>query len=103
MSANITILEGGKARGFTAKKMLVPLQAGGECPFVPEDDVKLGVGYFSKNGRRKAKKDGLYAWSQLVVSVPDGESVTGKGQDGKTYIVTVDINGNLVETEVSPE
>ena len=103
MAANITISEGGRGRGFTAKKLSTPLQAGGNCLWVPEDDVKLGVGYFSENGRYKAKNDGLYAWSQLVVSVPDGESVTGKGQDGKTYTVTVDGNGNLVETEVSPE
>lgn len=98
MSKSIMIPEGGIARGFTAERLKVPLEAGGYELLVPESAVGLGELRATVNRRYRASEDGLFAYSVVKTDVPEGKSVTGKGPDGKKYKVTVDDGGNIVET-----
>ena len=101
MSKSIMIPEGGIARGFTADKLRVPLEAGGYELLVPESTVGLGELRATVNRRYRPGEDGLFAYSVVKADVPEGRSVTGKGPDGKKYKVTVDDGGNIVETPES--
>lgn len=101
MSKNITIQEGGVAKQMTVDKLKTNLVGGGTCLWVPEDEVTLGQKTISENGTYKASDDGLYGYSQVMVSnagiasgtIPSGATIpTG---DGNEYAVTTDGSGNL--------
>jgi len=98
------ILEGGTARNFNVKKLYVRPGSGDTLiPFVPEDEVALTTKSITENGVYQAKKEGVYGWSSVKVSVPKNTSVTGKGQDGKDHTITKDpVTGELVD-EIAPE
>ncbi len=100
MSANIVISEGSTGKIFNGTKQLKIKATGGGISFWrPEDDAKRGTKTIKKNGTYKAKDDGLFAYSQVTVSVTDGK-VTGKKSDGNEYAVDEDGEGNLTETLV---
>ena len=98
-----SILEGGIARNFNAKRLYVRPSSGDTLiPFVPEDDVGLTTKSITKNGAYTASKDGVYGWSSVTVNVPSNSSVTGKGDDGKQHTITTDDDGYLDDI-VTPE
>lgn len=101
MSRNITIQEGGTAKQLTVEKLRTNLVGGGNCLWVPEDDVALGRKTITENGTFVAADDGLYGYSQVTVSgigaaagkIPSGAAVPSA--DGNEYVVTTDNSGNL--------
>lgn len=90
-----SIEEGGIARNFTADRVRTQLDGGGYADFVPEDTVKRGAKIITKDNKTyKAKKDGLYAYSQVMVS---GISVTkSTDQQGHDIIIHTDSDGTKV-------
>ena len=102
MSKSITIKEGGVAKNLTAEKLRTNLYGGGTCLWVPEDDVQLGTKSIDENGTYKAEDDGYYGFSQVTVNVK-GDKVVGKKPNGNEAVVTVDQDGNLVETDLPSE
>lgn len=103
MSKNIVIQEGGVGRQLTADKLKTNLVSGGTCLWVPEDDVQLTTKTVTKNGTYKASKDGYYGYDKVIVNVAGGGSISGKGADGNEYSISVDENGNIVETKLPSE
>lgn len=100
---NITINEGGNAVNLTAAKLGTALQSTGECLWVPESDVALATKDITQNGVYVAALDGVYGWSSVYVSVSqEGNHIHGTGEDGKTYSVDKDADGNVTVTEVTP-
>lgn len=69
MSKNIVIAEGRRGRRFGAiKKLRTKLQGGGDCLWVPEDDVQLESLYAYENGVYRPEK---YGFDSASVSVVD--------------------------------
>ena len=110
MSKNIAIQEGGIARQFTADKLKTALVGGGNCYWVPEDEVNLSTLSVTENGTYDATDDGSYGYSQVRVNVPGGaggapggigSSIKGVDPDtGNESLVTVDENGNIEKTDL---
>jgi hypothetical protein len=75
---------------------------GGSVTWVPEDETTLGTITITANGSYDAEDAGVYGFSTVIVNVPAmPESVTGHGQDGNDYTVTVDdTTGLIVETKI---
>lgn len=115
----IILYEGGQEHIFEAKKLRTPLQEGGTCDWVPEDETDLVTKYVSKNGTYKASDDHAYGYSQVTVNVsggsgsadssgkptgtiaPGGSGSAVVGTDpetGNEQVVGVDESGNLVNT-----
>ncbi|MBR2759627.1 MAG: hypothetical protein IKD66_00515 [Solobacterium sp.] len=69
MSKNIVIAEGRRGRRFGAvKKLRTKLQGGGDCLWVPEDDVQLESLYAYENGVYRPEQ---YGFDRASVSVID--------------------------------
>lgn len=108
MSKNIVIQEGGVAKQLTVDKLKTNEVGGGTCLWIPEDDALLAKKTINENGTYKAKDDGLYGYSEVVIDVPggsgssspggSGSSIVGKDSNGNDVLATIDTNGNLVET-----
>lgn len=96
MSKNTIIREGQAGRSFGGVgKLKTNLTGGGTCFWVPKDERELEPLDAERNGTFRPQK---YGFSRANVRV-SGESVTGKGQDGNDYTVTVD-DGELVKTKI---
>jgi hypothetical protein len=112
MSKNIVIQEGGIGKQLTVDKLKTNEVGGGTCLWIPEDEALLAQKTITENGTYKAKDDGLYGYSEVVVDVPGGSgsstpggtgsSIVGKDSNGNDVLATIDTNGNIVET-VLPE
>lgn len=118
----IIVYEGGQEHIFEAKKLRTPLQEGGTCDWVPEDDVQLTTKSISKNGTYNASSDDAYGYSKVTVNVsggngsadshgkptggdikPGGAGSAVVGTDpetGNDVVVGVDEEGNLVTTPI---
>ena len=96
MSKTIAIKEGGLAIQLTVDKLKTNLIEAGTQNWIPEDGVSVGKITITEDGTYKASDDGYYGYEEVTVS--GCGTVTGKGDDDKTYDVTVDENGNIVET-----
>lgn len=116
----IIMYEGGQEHIFEAKKLRTPLQEGGTCDWVPEEEVQTTTKQITKNGTYKAKDDDKYAYSEVTVNVsggngsadshgkptggdikPGGAGSAVVGTDpetGNDVVVGVDEDGNLVNT-----
>lgn len=103
MSKDIIIQNNGVAVTYTgAKKIKTRKSTGGTLYWLPEDEQPTGTITITENGTYKAEDANLYAFSQAIVNVQKAQThVTGKGQDGNTYDVTIDPEtGEIVRTEV---
>ena len=98
MSKNTTIREGQVGRAFGGvAKLKADLTGGGACLWVPKDERELEPLDVTANGTYRPTK---YGFSRANVRVPSQSGgVTGKGQDGNEYTVTVD-DGDLVKTKI---
>lgn len=78
-------------------KLETNLTGGGTCLWVPKDERELETLNAERNGTYRPTK---YGFSRANVRVPSQSGgVTGKGQDGNEYTVTVD-DGELVKTKI---
>lgn len=103
MSRDIIIQNNGVAVTYTgAKKIKTRKSTGGTLYWLPEGEQPTGTITITENGTYKAEEANLYAFSQAIVNVQKAPThVTGKGQDGNMYDVTVDPEtGDIVRTEV---
>lgn len=82
------------------EKIRLSTPSGGSENWVPEDDRTLGTLTVTDNGTYDVSDTSVYGWDAVNVTVTEGDFVTGKGEDGKSYKVTVDGSGNIVETEI---
>lgn len=91
MSKNIYITEGRKGRRFgSAKKLKTPLQGGGSCLWVPEDDVQLDPLFATENG--VYIPDG-YGFSDASVNVFDGNIGSLDADNNWPYFPDGDLDG----------
>lgn len=87
MSKDITIQEGGIAKQLTANKLRTALVGGGDCLWVPEDEVQVGEKIIDENGTYLAADDGLYGYSQVTVrGVGQVTGKDGAGNDAMAYV-----------------
>lgn len=103
MAKDIIIQNNGVAVTYTGiKKIKTRKSTGGTLYWVPEGEQSTAVKTITANGTYKASDESLYAYSQAIVNVPAAPShVTGKGQDGKMYDVTIDPDtGEIIYTEI---
>lgn len=103
MSRDIIIQNNGVAVTYTGiKKIKTRKSTGGTLYWLPEGEQPTGTITITENGTYKAEEANLYAFSQAIVNVQKAPThVTGKGQDGNTYDVTIDPEtGEIVQTEV---
>lgn len=98
MSKNTIIREGQVGRSFGGvAKLETDLTAGGTCFWVPKDERELETLNAERNGTYRPTK---YGFSRANVRVPsESGRVTGYGQDGNEYTVTVD-DGALVKEKI---
>lgn len=99
MSKAIIIQQNGVEENLTVDKLLIPNAGGGSAYWVPEESVALSPLTVTANGSYSAS-GGIYGYDYVSVSVP-GSSVTGKGEDGNTHVITKDPStGRIVDTKV---
>ena len=99
---NISIKEGGTARVFgPVSRLRVLKQDTGSEDFALESDTELTSKSVDVNGTYDAAQDGYYGYSQVYVYCSEeADQVTGKKQDGNTYSVSKDEEGNIHETKI---
>lgn len=82
MSKNISIMEGGSARNFTAARLRTDLQDGGTCQWIPKDERKTGTLSVRNNQESESgieeeirgertydpSRDDLFAYDKVTVS-----------------------------------
>jgi len=85
MSANISIKEGGIGRSFNAAKLRTVQPGGSTVDWVPKSDVERSTIYANENGIYRPASEGVYAFDEVRVNVPEVDSVTGYATDGKLY------------------
>lgn len=85
MGANISIKEGGKGRGFTAQRLRTLQSGGGTVDWVPESETRTKTLYANENGTYAPAAEGVYAFDEVRVNVPELDSFTGTGDDGNEY------------------
>lgn len=98
MSKDIIIQEGGQGRTISSvEKLKTALVGGGTCTWVPEDETLLETKHITENGTYYPEG---YGFSHVTVNVSQSY-VSGTGEDGNDYVVSVDEEtGKLVETLV---
>ena len=100
MSKAIIIQQNGVNKNMSVDKLLIPTVGGGNEYWVPEESVALSPLTVTANGSYSAASAGKYGYDYVCVSVP-GSSVTGKGSDGNTHVITKDPStGRIVDTKV---
>lgn len=100
MSKTIIIERGGTAETWEdLSKILTKAVDGQSIYWLFIDETRVMPLAVNLNGSYSADNKGLYGFNLISVSVP-GNSITGIGDDGKTYTATVDLDGNIVMTEV---
>ena len=103
MAKDIIIQNNGVAVTYTgAKKIKTRKSTGGTLYWLPEGEQPTGTITITENGTYKAEDANLYAFSQAIVNVQKAPTnISGKGQDGNEYNVTIDPEtGEIVETEI---
>lgn len=85
MGANISIKEGGKARMFNAARLRTVQPGGGTVDWVPKNDVERSTLYANENGIYSPVSEGVYAFDEVRVNVPEKDSFVGTGSDGNNY------------------
>lgn len=103
MAKDIIIQNNGVDVTYTGtKKLKTRKSTGGTLYWLPEDEQPTGTITITENGTYKAEEANLYAFSQAIVNVQQAPThVTGKGQDGKMYDVTIDPDtGEIIYTEI---
>lgn len=104
MSEAIKIKEGGVDRSQNQiNKLKTNTVGGGVCFWVPETERQTDDKRITENGTYTAEKEGLYGYDEITVSIPNTGSMSGKGEDGNDYSVTVDDDGYIVETKIPSE
>lgn len=95
MSKNIKVQRDGVTETFSGVKEIQTINVDGRVTWVPLDSVVDAVKTINKNGTYKAKSDGFYGYSKVVVDV--GGKTVGVKRDGKTYAVDTDEDGWITE------
>ncbi len=89
MAKNITIAEGGSARNFTAKKLKTNLTGGGDCTWVPEDEVldyvELKDKEFTANGEYEPSDFNADGFGKITINVASGVKEKVITQNGTFY------------------
>lgn len=98
MSKNIVIQEGGQSSTLSSvSKLKTELVGGGSCTWVPEDETQLESKHITENGTYYPVGYGFF---EVTVNVSQSY-VSGTGQDGNEYVVSVDeTTDELIETLV---
>lgn len=101
MGEAVKIKEGGVDRSQNQiNKLKTNLSGGGVCFWVPETERQTDDKRITANGTYTAEDEGLYGYDEINVSVPNTGSMSGKGDDGNDYSVTIDDDGYIVETKI---
>ena len=90
MSRDIIIKEGGVGRPFTADRLKTALASGGQCAWVPEDDVRLIRKRINQNGTYDAADDGAYGYSRVTVTGVGKASGKHPDHSGDDAVAEVD-------------
>lgn len=99
----IVMYEGGQEHVFTAAKLRTPLQSGGTCDWVPEDETDLVTKYVSENGTYNASSDNAYGYSQFSVNVKGGNgSSNNSGKPAGSDVTTTKPGGGLDLDGITP-
>lgn len=102
MSEYISIQEGNQNKAFNGlNKLETDLQSGGDsCFWVPKSSRQLESISIKANGTYHPQEK--YGINRASVSVPGtSDKISGKGQDGNDYTVSLDEDtGELVKTKV---
>lgn len=87
MSKDVIIQEGGRGKTITADKLRTAVVGGGDCLWVPEDEVQLGEKVIDENGTYLATDDGFYGYSQVTVrGVGQAVGKDDAGNDAMAYV-----------------
>lgn len=101
MPKDITIKKDGASTIYSGVERIKTHEIeSGTTVWIADDETKTGTKTVKKNGTYKAANDGFYGYSKVIVKTK--AKAIGKKQDGKTYGVGVDDNGNLYE-ELEPD
>lgn len=74
MAKNIIIEEGGTEKRFNnVKKLRTPLQGGGTCDWVPQNE--LAAKTVTDRGTYTASSDGLYGYTQVTVDIANADAI----------------------------
>lgn len=100
MSKNIIIKQDGTAQSFENISIIGTRNDSGSGDWIPEDESRTTYKRITKNGQYVAQeRDNVNGYTAVFVNVPL-KTVTGIGEDGHTYKVEVDSQGNLVKTQI---
>lgn len=95
MSKDIVIQEGGQGKNLTADKLRTALVGGGDCLWVPEDEVQLTTKTITEDGTYIASDEGYYGYSEVTVNGIG--TATGTGPDGERHSYSEDGAGGIVD------
>lgn len=107
MSQDIVIQESGVPKTLSAiSRIETNLYDGGTVGWVLDEDLDLAEKKITENGTYEASDDGAYAYSKVVVKIPNKEKPKKRGKrpsgsgDPNDYVVERDDNGNLKYTKL---
>lgn len=102
MSKTITIKQDGIAQTYNNINIIGTRNDTGSGDWIPEDEAKTTFKKITQNGQYVAKdRDDVAGYTAVFVNVPH-KTITGIDRnDGKTYEISLDGNGNIVKREVT--
>lgn len=101
MAKNIVIKEDGVTRSYgQADRVSTKNIDTGSTDWIPEDETKTKVKTITANGTYTARDEGCIGYTVVYVNVRPSQITGVDTWDGKTYVITVDQNGNIVRTLV---
>lgn len=102
IAKNVIIKQNGVEHTYNNTSIIGTRTDSGSGDWISEEDAKTGMKDIRLNGQYKAKeRDGLIGYSAVFVNVPR-HSITGiDPNDGNTYEVSVDGQGNIQKRQVN--
>lgn len=99
---NVIIKQNGISQTYNNTSVIGTRTDSGTGDWVPEEDVKTSVKLIKLNGQYKSfERDGVLGYSAVFINVPL-HSITGiDPNDGNTYEVSVDGQGNIQKRQVN--
>lgn len=102
MSKNIRIKEDGTPVSYNDVSVIGTRFDFGSGDWIPEDETITTYKSITQNGQYKAKeRDGVKGYTAVFINVPLKKVVGIDREDGNTYEVYVDGQGNLVKTQIN--
>jgi hypothetical protein len=99
---NVTVKKNGVAQTFNNTFVIGTRTDRGSGDWIPEEDAKTAIKHITLNGQYIARsRDNVMGYTAVFVNVPL-RSITGVDpNDGNTYKVRIDGQGNIRKTRVN--